>query len=917
MTSAPTGRVSTPKADAPTAFALPSPEEEAEDGRGQQLASRRRSMPFAEADMTSLLSRLEQLDEERHDVTEQMRRLQLSELQDTAMPEDMLLPSSRARFSRHTEIRENGQNVKQQIRRQSATTNSRISSYMKREPPADDGIEDKPTELSELIAMVARGRLRARYNHRQVDGPEGGTQPDCVTYLPRGGVYVKTKYCVVQFGLPPETIKDSLRLNLDVPHIYVVPKDRFNLKFGTNTCEAEFPAYWNFFIKGSTTTLLCTSDAANIIRQVVDEVLEGPCEEFLYADDEYSAYVDPKIFEARPNHLKEIKYFKEPRNGRVISTSTLINFAIFEYNADGNLEAALPADGGSLSVVDIGNQYQVVVDGEVVAQVDDYLASAIADPPHILMPSRSSAALTTMEEFETPHFGVTVLGSADGFTKDGTTAGFVLWMRGRGILVDPPAHSAHYLTQNGISSRKITHVILTHCHADHDAGTFQKILLEQRVTVMTTKTIMASFIRKYALVSSMPEDFLLRLFVFHSVKVAEPVHFQGGTIRFHYSLHALPCIGFRAELAGKSISYSGDTYYDPEGLLKLQERGVISEARRFSLLEYSEQEADLLLHEAGIAPIHTPVAALKQLPEAVRKSLRIIHVNDKNAAEAGIELARSGFENTIRVQVPSSEHAHATNILQILLATDLFRSLDVATAIEVLQVTRERSYGMGEIICSKDTPGDFLRIIKAGTVSLDRDGVQRDLRYCDYFGEIELLTACAHPGTATASTRVEMIEINKADTQYLMSRRPNLKERVMRRAKLRYGASWTAIGANSVFSHFSMSQVTQLQSVMQEEKVRASQTIWRKGDKVKDVILIGEGKFQFKELLSKDNENDHFTQGALLVDVYALEHKLKHQLNFAALTDGKVFRIDGDDLLEFLDNNPGAFIWMRDTLVVI
>ena len=35
----------------------------------------------------------------------------------------------------------------------------------------------------------------------------------------------------------------------------------------------------------------------------------------------------------------------------------------------------------------------------------------------------------------------------------------------------------------GISSRKITHVILTHCHADHDAGTFQKILLEQRVTV--------------------------------------------------------------------------------------------------------------------------------------------------------------------------------------------------------------------------------------------------------------------------------------------------------------------------------------------------------------------------------------------------------------------------------------------------
>ena len=52
-----------------------------------------------------------------------------------------------------------------------------------------------------------------------------------------------------------------------------------------------------------------------------------------------------------------------------------------------------------------------------------------------------------------------------------------------------------------------------------------------------------------------------------------------------------------------------------------------------------------------------------------------------------------------------------------------------------------------------------------------------------------------------------MIEIKKRDMRYLMSRRPNLKERVMRRAKLRYAASYGAIGANYVFSTFSMSQV--------------------------------------------------------------------------------------------------------------
>uniref|UniRef100_A0A7S0J6K5 Cyclic nucleotide-binding domain-containing protein n=1 Tax=Calcidiscus leptoporus TaxID=127549 RepID=A0A7S0J6K5_9EUKA len=887
--------------------------------------SRRKSAHF-EVDAAALLSRLEALDEERHEVAEQMQRLQAAELQEGAMDEPQM--AQRLRFSRN-EHGSHGSNSKgdsswtsrrttnlRDDNRRNSQQQQRISAYIRTTRMDDHDIEQRPSNVNELIEMILRGRERARYNLRSIEAGSSVVGASGATiYLPRGGVYVKTKYGAVQFGLPPETIKDSMLMNLDVPAIFVVPKERFNLKFGTNTCEVEFPAYWNFFIKGSTTRLCCSSEAANVIKQVMDEVLEGPTEENLFTEDEYSMFCDGTIYDARPDHLREINYFKEPRNGRVISTATLLNFAIFEYNDDGELEVKLPCEGGTFSVVDTGSAYQVVVDGEVVASVNGYLASAIADPPHILMPSRSTRSLNSMEEFETPDFGVTVLGSADGFTANGTTAGFVLWMRGRGILVDPPAHSAHYLRFNGISSRKITHVILTHCHADHDAGTFQKILLEQRVTVMTTKTIMAAFIRKYALVSSMPEEFLLRLFVFHSVKIAEAVHFQGGTLKFFYSLHALPCIGFRAELAGKSITYSGDTYYDPEGLLQLQQRDVISEQRRLSLLhDASVQESDLLLHEAGIPPIHTPASALQQLPASIRKNLRIIHVSDKRAEEAGFEKVQSGFENTIQLVVPASQHAHATTILQILLSTDLFRSLDVATAIDVLQVTRERQYSIGDIISTSGSPGDFLRIIRAGTVSLDRDGHQRELRFCDYFGEIALLTDGVHSETAIAATRVEMIEISKVDTQYLMSRRPNLKERIMRRAKLRDGASWASIAANSVFASFSMSQVTQLQSVMREESVKAGQAVWRKGERVKDVVLVCEGKFNFKELMARDVEP--FMQGALLVDVYALEHKHKHQLNFVAMTDGKIFRIGGEDMLDFLDNNPGAFIWMRDSVTI-
>ncbi|MEJ7732786.1 MAG: hypothetical protein WKG00_26735 [Polyangiaceae bacterium] len=39
--------------------------------------------------------------------------------------------------------------------------------------------------------------------------------------LPRGALYVSTPAGAVQFGVPPETIKDSMRLGLDVAAVFV------------------------------------------------------------------------------------------------------------------------------------------------------------------------------------------------------------------------------------------------------------------------------------------------------------------------------------------------------------------------------------------------------------------------------------------------------------------------------------------------------------------------------------------------------------------------------------------------------------------------------------------------------------------------------------------------------------------------
>ena len=54
-----------------------------------------------------------------------------------------------------------------------------------------------------------------------------------VTRLPRGGISIQTKAVgAVQFGIPPETIKDSMRLGLEVPRVFIVPVERFCREIG-------------------------------------------------------------------------------------------------------------------------------------------------------------------------------------------------------------------------------------------------------------------------------------------------------------------------------------------------------------------------------------------------------------------------------------------------------------------------------------------------------------------------------------------------------------------------------------------------------------------------------------------------------------------------------------------------------------
>lgn len=173
--------------------------------------------------------------------------------------------------------------------------------------------------------------------------------------------------------------------------------------------------------------------------------------------------------------------------------------------------------------------------------------------------------------FHPPSFGVTVLGNSHGFDKSGSVSGYVLWINGRGVMIDPPPYSSATLEREGIRPRMIVGIIITHCHADHDAGAFQKVLTGSPVVVITTPTIYKSFIRKYAALSALSPALLRHSHRYKPAIIGQALRFQGATFRFTYTLHTIPCVGFRVEWRGRSMVFTGDHFNSPPAIDKLEE----------------------------------------------------------------------------------------------------------------------------------------------------------------------------------------------------------------------------------------------------------------------------------------------------------------------------------------------------------
>jgi hypothetical protein len=145
--------------------------------------------------------------------------------------------------------------------------------------------------------------------------------------LPKGGLVIRTLLGNLQYGMPPETVKDTFLIEGGVPEYYIIPSQKFDWQDGINFMEFEFPVYCNFFIKKKVKTkLICTEETKKKIEIIFQETLLGPKDLSKFSNDFWENY------KAIPDIIKELKHFAvNPFNPtQKLTLDLFIDFIIFD-----------------------------------------------------------------------------------------------------------------------------------------------------------------------------------------------------------------------------------------------------------------------------------------------------------------------------------------------------------------------------------------------------------------------------------------------------------------------------------------------------------------------------------------------------------------------------------------------------------
>lgn len=670
-----------------------------------------------------------------------------------------------------------------------------------------------------------------------------------------------------------------------VPQTYVLPRHLFSVERVISLADLEFPIYYNFFIKKQPITVICEADQRERVRNILKQTLFSGITNAQILPEFARGEAD----DSRPDLEKEIEYFMwAPHLNRRYQWHDMINFKIIKGNR--------PIKLGQTRITLYKKRAEFVVmdKGETLGTVPWNLP---VTTPHF-------ESIGDDKTFQPPLFGVSVLGRSDGFDPTAPTSGFVFWIDGRGIMVDPPVDSTLKLKSRNVSPKLINDVILTHVHSDHDAGLLQKIFEEGKVNLYTTQNIFDSFLCKAEHLTKYHKSELQNLINYKPLRIGVPTAILGAKFYFRYSLHPVPTIQLEIYFQGKSLFYTGDHVYDPDKWKELYEQGILTKGRYEALLN-TPWHHDMILHEAGIPPTHTPMKRLIELDETIKERVYLVHVGDKSLPQGtNLKLAPDSIENFLSIPVDMPRYHESSKILRILSNIDFLSDFPVSKLIDMLPFIKWKHFPADKLIMKQGDPGDDFHIVVDGKIGIIRDDTELIVYGPnDYYGEMAVISGDPRSANVVAKSDVLALVISKEDFLAFIEG-THVMEYLQKINETRRRDSYPLLESSPVFGFLTPTQIAQMQAIMTYISIPKGEILINQGDPFTHGYIISDGIIN----ITKNGDVVYrLGRGSFIGELDLLLQNRKHH-HFKAVTasNTNLYQVERQPLKRFITNHSGV-----------
>ena len=666
----------------------------------------------------------------------------------------------------------------------------------------------------------------------------------------------------VQLGSMSRTTKDILREGLQGDHLFILPASLFEGK--TNYADIEFLVYLNFFLRQKTRTrIVGTSRQWHVLHRLLTLTLFGLFDpaaleppSFEQLDEAYGVGSRETYDFLRTAH----ELYGARRDGGVGSPLLGIDAYVEFFALDGEATViSLPT--AEVLVTPSGRGFDVRITQPDGRSSEKKLE--VSTPPQVLRHIPPEVRETIQFASERPRFGVTPLGTSHGFDASGDFTSFIIWVDGKGIIVDPSSEALAYLDQIGVAPLDVPYVFLTHVHADHDGGLVEKLVSGSQTRVIASDPVFRAFVEKVRLVTG--HDFEREQLVTHiAANPGNPVRIEVAgdfaLLETRWNLHPIPTNGFKLTFGGRTFGYSGDTQYDPAMLEDLRRRGKLPETHFRDLMYFfwtpaGEPVVDLLYHEAGIPPIHTDKEALRALPDTITSRMSLVHIADEDVPR-GFTPGKPRLFAT-EVLLPPTPRSRRRVLLEMMRAVAYLYDIPSDTLETLLHGAEIVTYVPDEVIIRKGpvAPGEPMpfQIIADGRVSV-RDGrrVITTLGKADTFGEWGISHQRGFRAADVVADRPsQAIRLGEQQYHWLVGKHSVIQERVSKirsvLPRLQVAQEHARLkaarepGARSLIEHMTSSQLSAFAIFSVSRNFKQGQHIIVEGDEADGFYILLSG----------------------------------------------------------------------------